>query len=96
MDCLALQPDVLSILIGVNDYWHTLSGGYKGTVEIYENDLRDLLKYTKEKLPNVRFVICEPFALKGGSAIENQVGSLLAYMSVGSQRNFGSSQCSLQ
>lgn len=72
MDCLALQPDVLSILIGVNDYWHTLSGGYKGTVEIYENDLRDLLKYTKEKLPNVRFVICEPFALKGGSAIENE------------------------
>jgi lysophospholipase L1-like esterase len=55
MDCLALQPDVLSILIGVNDYWHTLSGGYKGTVEIYENDLRDLLKYTKEKLRKIEY-----------------------------------------
>src|SRR5437899_11809256 len=25
----ALAPDVLSILIGVNDFWHTLSSGYK-------------------------------------------------------------------
>jgi lysophospholipase L1-like esterase len=69
-DAIAFTPDVLSILIGVNDYWHTLSHGYKGTLEIYENDYRDLLKLTKEKLPNVQLVICEPFILKGGSAIK--------------------------
>ncbi|MDH6303767.1 lysophospholipase L1-like esterase [Parabacteroides sp. PF5-5] len=72
MECLAFMPDVLSILIGVNDYWHTLGGGYKGTAEVYENDYRNLLRYTKEKLPNIQFVICEPFALKGGSAIEDE------------------------
>lgn len=70
-ECLAFFPDVISILIGVNDYWHTLGGGYKGTAEVYENDYRNLLKYTKEKLPHVQFVICEPFALRGGSAIED-------------------------
>jgi lysophospholipase L1-like esterase len=70
IDCLSLMPDVLSILIGVNDYWHTLSGGYKGTVKVYEDDYRALLQYTKEKLPNVQLVIGEPFALKGGSAID--------------------------
>src|SRR5438477_12896984 len=32
-DVLALKPDVLSILIGVNDFWHTLSHGYTGTVQ---------------------------------------------------------------
>ena len=69
MECLALQPDVISILIGVNDYWHTLTGGYKGTVEVYETDLRNLIKYTKEKLPNTQIVLCEPFTLKGGAAI---------------------------
>ena len=69
-ECLDLQPDVVGDLIGVNDYWHTLSGGYKGTVEVYENDLRDLLRYTKQKLPNVQLVLCEPFSLKGGSAID--------------------------
>ncbi len=70
MECLAYQPDVLSILIGVNDYWHTLGGGYKGTVETYENDYRSLLQYTRSKLPNVQLVIGEPFIVKGGSAIE--------------------------
>jgi lysophospholipase L1-like esterase len=29
-DCLDLKPDVLSILIGVNDFWHALDGLYKG------------------------------------------------------------------
>lgn len=69
-ECLSYQPEVVSILIGVNDYWHTLTGGYKGTVKVYEDDYRDLLKYTKEKLPGVQLVICEPFALRGGSAID--------------------------
>lgn len=71
IDCLAFQPDVLSILISVNDYWHTLTHGYKGTVETYENDLRALLKYTKEKLPNTQIVLCEPFTLRDGAAIED-------------------------
>lgn len=70
-DTLALAPDVLSILIGVNDYWHTLNGGYDGTAETYENDLRRLLKYTKEKLPALQLVLCEPFALRGGSAVSD-------------------------
>ena len=69
IDALSFMPDVLSILIGVNDYWHSLSSGYKGTVQIYENDLRNLLRYTKDKLPKVQLVLCEPFALSGGSAI---------------------------
>ncbi|MCD8042297.1 MAG: SGNH/GDSL hydrolase family protein [Tannerellaceae bacterium] len=70
IDCLAFHPDVLSILIGVNDYWHTLGGGYKGTVETYENDYRALLHYTKQKFPNIQLVIGEPFIVNGGSAIE--------------------------
>lgn len=65
-DCLNLKPDVLSILIGVNDYWHTLDWGYKGTIEIYENDYRNLIKRTKEALPDVQIVICEPFIIHGG------------------------------
>ena len=69
-EALAFSPDVLSILIVVNDFWHTLTGGYNGTVEMYDNDLRALLKLTKDRLPNVQLVLCEPFAVKGGTAIE--------------------------
>ncbi len=66
-DCLDLKPDVLSILIGVNDIWHTLNGNYKGTVQIYENDYRALLERTRKELPKVKLVICEPFVLKCGA-----------------------------
>ncbi|HUT25124.1 MAG TPA: GDSL-type esterase/lipase family protein [Sumerlaeia bacterium] len=33
-DCIVLKPNVLSILIGVNDIWHKLGGNYDGTLEV--------------------------------------------------------------
>ncbi len=66
-DCLDLKPDVLSILIGVNDIWHTLNGNYDGTVEKYEKDYRALLERTLKALPKVKLVICEPFVLRCGA-----------------------------
>lgn len=66
-DCLDLKPDILSILIGVNDIWHTLNGNYDGTVEKYEKDYRALLDRTRKKLPNVKLIICEPFVLRCGA-----------------------------
>ena len=69
-DCLDLKPNVLSILIGVNDYWHMRDGRYDGTVEVYENDFRKLLQRTNESLPNVKLVICEPFCVLGASTVD--------------------------
>lgn len=69
-DCLDLKPTLLSILIGVNDIWHTLNGKYKGTVEIYERDYRALLERTRKELPNVKLVVCEPFVLRCGSVTD--------------------------
>ena len=67
VDCLDIKPNVLSILIGVNDIWHKLNGKYDGTVQVYENDYHVLLKRTKESLPDVKLVVCEPFVLKCGA-----------------------------
>jgi lysophospholipase L1-like esterase len=69
-DCLVLKPDVLSILIGVNDYWHKRNGNYDGTVEIYENDFRALLQRTKKELPGVKLVVCQPFYVLNTSAVD--------------------------
>ena len=69
-DCLSLKPDVLSILIGVNDLWHRLNGQYDGTVEVYEKDYRALLARTRQALPRVKLVICEPFVLRCGAVNE--------------------------
>ena len=66
-DCLDLQPDVLSVLIGVNDIWHTRNGKYDGTPAIYERDYDALLARTRAALPDVTLVCCEPFVLRCGS-----------------------------
>ena len=66
-ECLDYQPDVLSILIGVNDIWHGLNGRYDGTVQTYEDDYRSLIQRTRKALPRVQLVICEPFVLRCGA-----------------------------
>jgi lysophospholipase L1-like esterase len=71
-DCINLKPDILSILIGVNDFWHTLTNNYTGTVQTYESDFRKLLDRTIISLPKAKFIIGEPFAVKGGTAISEK------------------------
>ena len=63
-DCLNHTPDVVSILIGVNDSWHEQWGNgveVPRAVRIYN----ELLDWTIEKLPSVKFVLLEPFTARG-------------------------------
>jgi len=71
-DCLDLKPDLLSILIGVNDFWHTLNpqSAYHGTVEVYERDYHALIERTRKALPRLKLVIGEPFVLRCGAVNE--------------------------
>ena len=71
-DCLDLKPNVLSILIGVNDFWHTLDGRYKGTAATYRTDFANLIDQTKQKLPNVQLIIGQPFAVSGVKAVDEK------------------------
>ncbi len=80
-DTIDLRPDILSILIGVNDFWHTLSGDYDGTVDVYERDYRALLDRTRDALPDVQLIIGEPFAVAGGTAIDDAWDRFDAYRS---------------
>jgi lysophospholipase L1-like esterase len=65
-DCLALKPHLLSVLIGVNDLWHRLEGRAGGSIREYEQQYRTLVERTREALPDVRLVLCEPFTLRCG------------------------------
>ena len=56
-DTIALRPDVLSILVGINDTTADMP------FEEFEAAYDGLLEQTKAALPNVRLVLCEPFAL---------------------------------
>jgi lysophospholipase L1-like esterase len=59
-DTLDLKPDLLSILIGVND-------ALRVPVEQYEETYDKLLQQTLAALPKVRLVLCEPFTLPVGA-----------------------------
>lgn len=67
-DILNLKPDLLSILIGVNDTWHGMNPDWNNGIAIpkYERIYRDLLNEVRENLPSVKLVLCEPFVLRCG------------------------------
>ena len=69
-DCLELKPTVLSILIGVNDFWHMVNGKYDGTIETYRDDFKALLQRTKQEFPDIKLIIGEPFAVPGIKAVD--------------------------
>jgi lysophospholipase L1-like esterase len=79
-DAINLRPDLLSILIGVNDSWHEASGN---GVEVprAERIYRELLAWTKEKLPQVRLVLIEPFTgpFAAGAPLAGEVALRAAF-----------------
>ena len=58
-------PDVLSILIGINDVWHEIGGKNGVDLVRFEKVYRMLLEDTKERLPDLKIILCEPFVLEG-------------------------------
>lgn len=65
------KPDVLSILIGVNDVWHDIDGLNMGVeLERYRKVYRMLIEETRERLPNVKIILMEPFVMRGSATEE--------------------------
>ncbi|MBI5425825.1 MAG: SGNH/GDSL hydrolase family protein [Opitutae bacterium] len=65
-DALHLQPDLVSVLVGVNDTWHAYNNSNGVSVERYEEIYRLLLRDLCVARPQCRLVLGEPFALPGG------------------------------
>jgi len=65
-DCLDLKPNVLSILIGINDVSYFIQTKYNALLDQYEQTYKSLLDRTKEQNPDVLFVLCLPFILPVG------------------------------
>lgn len=66
-DLWNIQPDVLSILIGVNDVWHEIAHENGVDIVRFEKVYRTIIEETKERLPNIKMILCEPFVLKGAA-----------------------------
>ncbi|WHZ32149.1 SGNH/GDSL hydrolase family protein [Desemzia incerta] len=64
-DCIALEPTIVSILIGINDTWHIENSPALGSKEVmvqFEQDYREVLKRIKEET-TARIVLMEPYVL---------------------------------
>ncbi|MFE9728629.1 SGNH/GDSL hydrolase family protein [Streptomyces sp. NPDC005794] len=59
-DALDLEPDVVSVLIGVNDTWRRYDSGAVTSVRAYENDYRAILTQARDEL-DAQLILVEPF-----------------------------------
>jgi lysophospholipase L1-like esterase len=65
-DTLNLKPDVISILIGVNDVLAIIKNNNPDSIDKFEETYKRILDKTKDALPNTLVVLCEPFILPLG------------------------------
>ncbi len=61
-DFLNIQPDIVSILIGVNDVWHHAEDRSWIPDDVFEERYRTVLQAIKEKT-NARIMMLEPFLI---------------------------------
>ena len=64
-DCINLEPDVLTIMIGVNDVWHELDFNNGVDAEKFEMFYRLLLDETKKLLPDTRIILMGSYLMHG-------------------------------
>ena len=63
-DFIAIQPDIVSIMIGVNDVWHHYAfEGIETTDEDFERNYRTVLDAVKSRT-NARILMIQPFLLE--------------------------------
>ncbi len=62
-DCIDLKPDVLSILIGINDTWRRYDENSPTSCEAYYDNYKTILSRTRQELGNIPILMLEPFLL---------------------------------
>ena len=62
-DTLDITPDVLSILIGINDTSMLINKGEveNSAIDLFETTYRDVLNQSRKQNPDTLFVLCLPF-----------------------------------
>lgn len=60
-DCLSLRPDIVSVLIGINDTWRRFDSNDPTDMAQFEAGYRDILSQTAQT--GAQIVLLEPFVL---------------------------------
>jgi lysophospholipase L1-like esterase len=67
-DTLNLKPDIVTILIGINDVWRRFDSNDPTSVEVYAANYEKLMKSVKDF--GAKLIIIEPFALRTGAVTD--------------------------
>ena len=73
-DVLDINPDVLSILVGINDINRYLHGDRTSPFDFdaWDKKYRELLDRTRQENPNLKIVLASPFVAPTGNMSENK------------------------
>jgi len=70
-DTIDMNPDILSMLVGINDVQGVIKGTSKTTADDFGNTYDKLLHQTVTELPRIQLIINEPFILPVGMVKAN-------------------------
>lgn len=63
-DCMDLKPDVIIMLIGVNDAWeHYVPEQYPPLLRPFDEHMKEIFRRLKTELPNAQLMILTPFLI---------------------------------
>ena len=66
-DFCEVKPDIVSVMIGINDVWHRVAIGRETTDQAFEDNLRTVLNALRHKT-DAKILLIQPFLLFGGEA----------------------------
>ncbi len=66
-DIIKIKPDVMSLLVGVNDVWHDFDWNNGTGFRRFERMYNILFEELTEELPDTKFIILGAFALEGSA-----------------------------
>ena len=69
-DVWVKSPDVLTMLVGINDICHPELPGSGTELDRYERVYRKIIEGTTERLPNCKIILIEPFVERGWATLK--------------------------
>jgi len=71
-DMINLKPDMMSILVGVNDVWHEYTHQNGVSAEKYEMIYSLMIGELLQALPELKIMILEPFVVPGSATADTE------------------------
>ncbi len=69
-DIIKVKPDVMSLLVGVNDVWHDFDWNNGTGIKRFERMFNILFEELTEELPDTKFIILGAFVLEGSATAD--------------------------